>query len=195
MDELLERALAPALGRRAVAGGQVAVEVLAGHDVYGQRAPLRRKGNVALFEDGLAPLVADGRVALHPFQLIEGMTAGGGEDASDPEAVVGGGDGGRLGPGSHGGGGRVRGKLRLRSRPGALRLRLRGAVPRAEFGGARDPTLGIDNHAIKDSFSTGYPPRGVHMPVPEPARVAKARRGDAGASVITNRPPTPSDRG
>ena len=89
VDELLEAVLALAVGGRAVALLDVAVEVLARDDVDRQRAPAFGELDVGLLEDGLARVVLDrGRAAL-PGDRVEGVLSFDGKDATDREAAGG----------------------------------------------------------------------------------------------------------
>ena len=71
VDELAEAVLALPVLRRAVAAGEVAVEVLRGDDVRRELAPRRRKLDVLLLEDDLARVALDGGVARAPLDAVE----------------------------------------------------------------------------------------------------------------------------
>ena len=80
VNELLDRILA-------LAALDVAVEILARNDFRGQLAPRGRHFDVVLLEDGLTVVARNLRRPRFPFQLVEWMSARGGEVMLYPQTL------------------------------------------------------------------------------------------------------------
>ena len=81
MDELLD-------GVFALAGRNVAVEVLAGDDLGRQLAPVGGDFDVVLLEDGLAGVAGNLGGAGFPLKLVEGVSARGGKTLFNLQAAM-----------------------------------------------------------------------------------------------------------
>ena len=85
MNQLSHRSFSSALVRIG-AVGDVAVEILRDRDFRGERTPVFRDLDIFLFENDLAAVVSDFRVATFPFNLIEWRYSGIAEHAFKTEA-------------------------------------------------------------------------------------------------------------